>query len=316
MRKTGLFLMTALLAGLTMFTSCKKEESYIAPVIYNTSLTTPAYEDVSAKYVIQGNTGPYKSIELTASGNYVIVKRTSAPSYVKGFFGQMEEATRATTSGNIIYGKFTKKSDTEFELKDFGTIVVETEVGTGNTILNITPNGGTTMSLPAQRTEQMDSPANSFTSKLCRTWSVASFRYTILMGGQVFFDGEYTTMEAMAVALANKAKSLGYSDADVSDLTDGSIEMNPKQIIFSKSGTYLVVYKNSSLAVSTWTWKNESQGILHYSWDYDNMYSTGISGDVQLFWRNNQLAIKENMNDVDSDFPISITLITYLNEAK
>ncbi len=304
--------MTALVAGLTMFTSCKKDNGVVVPVF-----TTPAYEDVSAKYVVSESSSPYKSFELTASGNYVIVKRTDAPSGVKKFLGRMDEATRATSSGKIIYGKFTKVSDTEFALEGFGTIVIE---GSTDNVVNlkITPTGGTTMTLPAQRTTQVESEANSFTSKLCRTWKVASYRYTITLNGAVFFDGEYATIEDLAAALTLKARAMGASDAD--ELFDVPYDQSPEQIVFSKSGTYLVVYKNSTLAVSTWQWTNESTGLLHYSWNYDDMYSYGSSGDVQLFWRNTQLAVKEVMNasdaGYDTDFALAITCITYLNEEK
>ena len=311
MRKTGLFLMTALVAGLTMFTSCNNDNGVVSP-----TFETPAYEDVSAKYEVSGSS-LYKSFELTASGNYVIVKKTSYLSASKLFFGRMDEATRATSSGDIIYGKFTKKSDTEFELEGFGSIVIEG--GTDNVVsLKITPNGGTTMTLPAQRVEQKEAEENSFTSKICRTWSVASYRYTIVLNGSVFFDGEYATLEDLVKALTNKAKSMGASNAD--ELFDVPYDETPEQILFSKSGTYLVVYKNSTLGVSTWQWKDENKGILHYSWNYDDMYDSNSSGDVHLSWRNSQLAVKEVINASDAGYDIgyslTITIVTYLNEVK
>lgn len=322
MRKTGFFLMTALFAGLTMFTSCKKDNAVVAPIIPNAPLTTPAYESVSAKYVITGAGSQYKSVELTASGNYVIVKNGGSPSGVRRFLGRADETTRAA-SNNIIYGRFTKKSDTEFDLEGFGTIVIEGS-STDVISLKITPVGGTTVSLPAQRMTAIESAPDSFTSKLCRTWKVASYRYTILMNGAVFFDGEYATAAEINQALNAKIISMGYPAMDQSELVPTSDSESPDQIIFSKSGTYIVFYKNATLAVSTWSWKDEAKGVLHYSWDYDNPFMYDYSGNVQVSWRGSQLVITEEMNDpheMDMEpglegLGFSMKFVTYLNEVR
>lgn len=305
MKKSVFSLIVILFAGLALFTSCKKDDDVVV-----TPLTTPAYENVSAKYVVSGPS-QYKSFELTASGNYIVMKNQGSYYGVKKFVGCADEATRATSYSNIIYGKFTKKSDTEFVLEGFGTIVIVG--GTDNAVsLSITPNNGNTITLPAQRVEQQVE-GGSFTDKICRTWQFASYRLTLVADGRTLFDGEYKSVSEMAQALAKTVQQYGGDVRDVLDVSEAE-ETAPDQIVFTKSGTYFVTYKNSTLAVSTWKWTDVNKGILHYSWDYNNMNAYGKSGDVVLSWRNNQLVVTESEEGEDRYSYMKLQM--YLNEVK
>lgn len=64
-------------------------------------------------------------------------------------------------------------------------------------------------------------------------------------------------------------------------MLDKIAQIEPQSMIFTKTGTYMVQYANSMLAVSTWHWTNESAGELMYSWN-NNLEDTngGSSGDV------------------------------------
>lgn len=64
-------------------------------------------------------------------------------------------------------------------------------------------------------------------------------------------------------------------------MLDKIAQIEPQSMIFTKTGTYMVQYANSMLALSTWHWTNESAGELMYSWN-NNLEDTngGSSGDV------------------------------------
>lgn len=127
-----------------------------------TNLEAPKYESVSAKYNITSAGSDLKSIELTASGNYLIVKNSNgtlrAPAAGKRnrWAAAARMVTRAGTDwyNNIIQGKFTKISDTEFRLEGYGTIII---IGSANDAVNldITLANGSKVEVTAQRSTQM-----------------------------------------------------------------------------------------------------------------------------------------------------------------
>lgn len=88
-----------------------------------------------------------------------------------------------------------------------------------------------------------------------------------------------------------------WDDEDEEDFGDMDLLQDsqfPTQIIFTNAGSYVVFYKDNSLAVATWTWENDSQTKLRYSWNYADMgYNTGSwqvpYGVVEVGFRGNQL---------------------------
>ena len=314
MKKLKYFFLIALSMSMFVFSSCSKnddeeEKAPETPTPEQSNFTTPTYENVSAKYEITNSSSQFKSFELTASGNYIIVKNGYSARASSHFFGEQEEATRSTSYGNIIYGKFTKKSDTEFELEGFGTIVIKGGANNACSLI-ITQTGGSPITLPAQRSTQTES--STFTNQLCRTWSIGSFRLTIIVDGATFFDGEYATWDEMINAYVAKVKEMG-EEVSTEEIPDN---VNPKQVVFTKSGTYMVLYSNSTMAVSTWKWEDEANGKLRYSWNYQNMYDDYASGVVDVSWRGIQLTIKEGATESDDDGTSSYSITYYLNEVK
>lgn len=91
------------------------------------------------------------------------------------------------------------------------------------------------------------------------------------------------------------------SDDDFEDEFDED-EM-PVQVIFSKAGTYMVKYKDSSLAIATWSWANQSQGRLRYSWDYDGMYDDDTAGVVTVQFSGDKMKVVEMLDDESDDEP-------------
>ena len=71
MKKMNFFVMALLcLCSLAIgFTSCSDDDNSVTPP----DLGTPPFEAVSGKYDVTSTGSPYESIELTASGNYIVV---------------------------------------------------------------------------------------------------------------------------------------------------------------------------------------------------------------------------------------------------
>ena len=317
----GILLLAVAMTGIT---ACSSDDD-------DTNFSTPQYESVSAYYEVTSHNSDIKSVELTSSGNYIVI-RDNASSRQAYFFSRFviapdEDETRATTYQNIIKGRFTKISDTEFELEGFGRIVI-----TGNAdnamSLEITPEDGQTYTLTAAKKTQ--NPDSQKTSWLCRTWDISGFAMKIEMtkGGNTVtvIDGKYSMDDEQRLKqdIVAGLKTLFQTffpeeyerDREGADATaenavkDINItgENSPLQIIFTKAGTYMVLYKGEKLAVATWAWDDEEKGILRYSWDYSNMgkdkgsWSTKY-GTAEVSFSSHQLVLKEEGNsDVLSEY--------------
>lgn len=274
----------------TCFVACSSDNGE-----ENTTLETPQFETVSALYDVTSTDSDIKSIELTASGNYIIVKNSSSYLAPKKTTNKktrlvvrtVSKAKRAGGVENIIYGKFTKISNSEFMLKGYGKIVIE---GSSDNALSITvtPDGGQTYTVPvAKHTQNFSS---TLTSKICRTWSIASVRYAITFGGKKIFDKEYSMNDLSK--LNADLKDLSKEDPiDVDEFYDDDEEI-PTQVIFTKSGTFMVTYTDGTVEMSTWTWENEAEGLLHYKY-YDN--NDELESYVNVAFRDNQLALTESI---------------------
>lgn len=259
------------------------------------SLETPKYEVFAAKYDITTPNSNYESIELTASGNYIVTEAVSMDQYEapkRGKSSLLMTRSAQSRSGNngVIFGKYTKISDTKFNLAGFGTIEV-TMTGENAFDLNITTEQGAQVVLGANRDNQYES--SSMTDKLCRSWAIFKVRVKAWENGKLV--GEQT-----------------FSEDKFAEVFDD--DEYPKNVVFTKSGTYVVFYNYDSLAVSTWCWENESKGVLRYSWDYEHLYDPYESGVVGVSFSGNQLVIVETYED--SEYGEKEEMSYYLKEIR
>lgn len=282
-------------------------------------LQAPKYEAYSALYEINGNSAsPIKSIELTASGNYIVYSNSNGyynyankrSSHVKFLPSVLD--TRAS-SGNIIYGKYTVIDNNTFKLEDWGTITI---TGSSDNALSITvtPEGSASpYTVTAAKKNQL--PDSSLTNKLCRTWAFSSIRIKVTIGGQVKWDKEYNISQYPREWFKDIEKI--YPDEDYGDIEDELEEFsNPEQVVFTKAGTYMVKYTDNTLAISTWSWKDIDNGILSYSWNYASMDDHYAAGEVTISFRGDQLAVTETDYDEYYEDEDIITTTVYLNEVK
>ena len=254
----------------------------------------PKFETESALYKIPSGDSGLRSIELTASGFYIVITDV----YSKDNSGQIAAAhsapsfvsciksldTRSYESNGIITGSYTKKGDGEFVLEGFGTIVVIG--GEKNAVsLDITLNNGRKIEVGAQKAEQYDSSTK--TNAMCRTWDL----------GQVVVHKTEGDVTYANYHEYEKGESQIYYDDSVV----------PMQVLFTKSGTYIVIREDHTLAVSTWAWSDEAAGRIRYSWNYDNLFEEGVSNFVDIAFEGKQMLVTEYL-----DWPTTY----YMKEAR
>lgn len=255
MKKKSSILMMALLfiCSAVCTTACSSDDD--GDGVGNVNLPTPEYEEVSGKYEITSADSPYESIELSASGNYIVTL-----SYGGGYYnapengaaksrrrsllnnGKAEGQTRATQYDGIIYGTFTRLGGNEFALEGFGTIKLGYSGGKVTSI-EVTTQGGQTTQYDAKKEPTMS--GDDITNALCRTWRIEKIR-------DVYYDKETGETEDMTVTPENPG-------ADGYDM--------PVEVVLSKSGTYLVSYLDGSIGVAEWKWKSRKNGTIYYAWD-------------------------------------------------
>ncbi len=246
MKKFKLLAMAAaMMLTATCFTACGDDEG---GDIGNIDLSTPQYEEVSGKYEITSAGSPYESIELGASGNYIVTRGYGGYSHAPKTEGRTRtalmakrSATHSTEYGGIIYGTFTNLGGNEYALDGFGTIKLEYS---GNKVTGIeVTTDGTTTAYSAEKAPAMGN--DNITSALCRTWKVEKVR-------DVYFDKETGKKSDVTVTPENPGEFGG--------------DMG-REVMFSKSGTYLISRLDGSLDMAEWKWKNRGAGQLYYAWD-------------------------------------------------
>lgn len=271
MKKNVLWLLLMVLAVASL-TSCGSDGdgSVVIP-----PANPPKFESVSGKYEISDNTSPYESVELGASGDYVVTKcgytSSQASTKAKGMLSLEREAslTRAATDGGVIYGTYTQIDGNTFNLEGFGVIELLTNGGETVTGISITPNGGNEMTFSASKAQEMGS--DELTEALCRTWKVIGG----VEKGYDHYDGEYEYP----------------FDANDPDAL--------KEIMFTKSGTFLNLYNDNTIEALFWKWGDQGKMLLRGSWD--NIWYNDDDGNFTVqFSAGNRLTIREYYVDNES----------------
>lgn len=257
------------------------------------------------------------SVELTASGNYIIVTNQGGnayggkeqiaqyPAIMEGLYmlsGAKSFDTRAVYSG-IIYGEYTQSGDNEFVLNGFGKISVQ-EDGDGAVSLTIQRNGQDAYVMTAAK--QTQCPDSEKTNNLCRTWNVETIALKVVYNGRTMFD-KTVKKDNIAGLFKDFFSAAGAELSDEEIDAYVSIFEKPKEVVFTKSGTYMVYYEGGELGVSTWTWESESKGILRYSWNYEDMYDEYSSGVVTVDFDGGNLHVTSAMSETEDGETMSIS---------
>lgn len=304
MKKNLFFSIVSALSMLILFQSCD-----------NTEFDTPAYEAESAKYIVTSENAEIKSLELSASGNYIVVKNDSyygnysigtREFIVNNFMISKPTTTRAAEYENIIYGKFTKIGEDRYELEGYGTVVI-TRTGDEAVDLEIILKNGKTLNVGAQKEKKLTDSAA--TNNLCRTWKIAKVGISIKIGflkfNKMMEHEKINELLKDYVRWAAKAGDEDMNEEEINEAIDEMIneynEVKPISMIFTKSGSYMVEYQNGEIGISTWKWENEEEGIFRYSWNTNDIYSQNLGGTCSVSYKKNMLVITEIMGAEDED---------------
>lgn len=288
-----------------------------------TEMEAPRFESSAAKYTITDAGSPYTSVELTASGNYIIFTSGSqapataaaAPATRMSVMsdGAGRPGTRYIHYSNILSGKYTKTGEGEYELEGFGKLVVSGS-GDQSYSLDITLSGGHSYSLKGNRAGTPSS--GTMTDNLCRTWEIVQWRAFLRYNGVTMFDFTDPTIDGLNAKLEawGREHDPDYTDGDY--LLDFTSATGPEQVVFTKSGTYMVTYADSHLAVSTWRWGNQEKGMLEYSWDPNAFDPDGIYGVATAYFRKGNLELTEGFKETEDGFTIEQGTTYTLKEVK
>jgi hypothetical protein len=321
-----------LLAGVSLV-SCSSDDDGDGDGGGESTLDAPEYADVSGKYEVIND--EIETIELTESGEYYITKnfyyqyaKTRAAKKRNMLKSRMIPSTRAAYN-NVIYGKYTKVSDTEFLLEGFGKIII---VGSPDEAqsLKIIEDGKGERTVGVEMRENDKSCEQ--TAWLCRTWNIEKCRIKLKILGKTEFDKtvDADDLGQLESELAEKIEDLFdnydeeedyYGDAEYyeDDYYEEGYCETPHTVVFTKAGSYMVTYKEGGLAISTWCWEDAEKGTIRYSWDYDHLYDPEESGIVTAYFDKEELTITEKQQEFDEDTGkeiVSIEMIWYMSEMK
>ena len=256
MKKIYFFMTMVLLSFLTVgVTACGDDENVSAP-----DLPTPAFETISGKYNVTSAGSPYESIELGASGNYVVVlngggyaasaavMRSGHPVEGASLFADRKPQSRAQT-GNWVYGTFKDLGEGRYELEDFGTI--ELVYGDGGRVTGIEVDSDRYGSASLTVEKGPEVADDALTDALCRTWTVESIR------------------EVMTNLATGEKSDETIAPAENPDA--------PKEMFMSKSGTYLIFYTDGSIDLGYWKWRDQKDGTIYYAWEGDDWYEENFA---------------------------------------
>ncbi|MDR3271938.1 MAG: hypothetical protein LBT29_00445 [Flavobacteriaceae bacterium] len=223
---------------------------------------------INAKWEISGSNSAYASFEFNKDGNYIVVeneaiKKSSVTGQLKSSLFQnsksfvtSKSATRSSTSDSnlspIHFGTYKIEGD-KIILTGFGTldvISITAEEFTFSFTLEATGEKGTYVASKAAEPIS----ASSRTDMLCRTWKIQ----------EISIDESLIPDEDKAYYIevygVNWKVELEKSMAE---------EIVGATILFSKAGTYLVLYVSEEHAagLSEWKWANKEETAIYYSWE-------------------------------------------------
>lgn len=310
--------------------SCTTEEDDNG-ITNKSKLEVPAYDAIAAKYEITDASSQFKSIELTASGNFIIRLNTSISDSTGSYSVSPVVKPRMLVSKNhafsiakptvnsrsytvwsdILYGTYTQIEENKYALDGYGILTVATETGNAYN-LYIEKTTGETYNIEANKAGKPQE--GNMTNALCRTWDITGYHYFMRVNGKNIMSIKASSLSELEEKLKEWAieNDPDYSDGDYDLGLLPSIA--PQQVVFCKSGTYMVLYSNEMLAVSTWRWENQSTGLLLYSWNPDSFDDSNISGQAKIQFNKNQLQITEGFSESEDGYSYEMGLTTILNE--
>lgn len=270
MKKFNSFFMAIAMVMTVTLIGCSKDDEPDAN-LWSGTLSEPKYEADAQAWKISNNS-MISSIELTASGNYIVVRNgyynDYAPARSDNRHGKMfrlAKKSRMSLDENI-YGNFKKNPDGSFDLEGFGTLTIA-DAGR-NLILDL--DSGEELSLDATPLPKMES--NELNDRFCRTWYLKKEILEIQdMSGNILREEVYVGEEELS-------------------------EDFVMAIVVSKFGTFVQIdWDNTFEDHGTWEWANKKTQTFNYSFGY------GDGGYEQVAFKDNKATFIEDYTDYDDE---------------
>lgn len=299
--------------------------------------------------IVADNEGdaPFYSLELMPDGNYLLCASNPSASYApavnvkaeaNGSFSVFKPRkskavrTRSTTNENgtmylgdgMEYGKFTKLGNKKYRLSSGIEVDLQNATGSNG---SITYKGTDGVLFTVYVNVSEHNPDNA-TRSICRAWNTNSIEVwgyfndkCVAHGKQSLTNGK---VESFFEASNGGRPTIGDKTFVIErgDFLDDDDEFCYKTV-FTQYGTYISFYMDGDSEVSLWSWKDKSQGTLHFI-DYgytdegeefiDNEYLTvRFSGNQMRIYGDMQDNI--DIDDVETDMTERIVSLVTLTAA-
>lgn len=238
----------------------------------------PTFEEVAAKYVATDETAALQIVELTPDAHYIVAAQGS----------QKDTDVRFGTYSILDAGKFL--------LKGYGNVEVN-DHGAGAYTLNVTPTDGSDIQVRTNKRRRVE--GGKLTERIMGEWKTVALRVQINREGQTFEktikDGEWEAMEkelrAWAQQFADETDA-NYPNNYVDEMID-EYQYQFVSVLFSRFGTYLVIRDKQS-ECAWWQWENEAEGLLHFSWNEEDMYDKDESRTTRITFEGERLCFTDH----------------------
>ena len=245
---------------------------------------------ISAKWELSD--GPYASFEFTMDNMYIVIDRDYQPNQnvARAFGGRAaapaETNPPASNLSKFHIGTYKVNKDGVITLDGFGTMDV----------IKVTPetfafsfkleNSNDVYEYNAVKVEDAIT-GSSRTNMLCRHWIITNWTGDgdyegpgepgggpggSDSGSASIPDGGYPAYPDFGDGEDYPYEYEGEEEDD--DYDEEMTRMMGATVIFSKAGTYLVMYKNGEAGLSEWRWGDRAETVIQYSWGNWESYGT------------------------------------------
>ncbi len=229
----------------------------------NGTLEPPVYSEEAVKCEFTDSEAPYESLELTESGDYILILRDNEPNVEPvNTASPLRSVSRAGSESNVKHGSYKKIGEKSYELSDFGKVVF-TESG-----IEITAPNGTTATYDTTIVPKLQT--SHPIDLLCRSWKCVQWRAVAHSTTEGNFDKSFSSYEEFY--------KFAYGEPE--DMTGEGYWREPtlEEIIISKSGTLALSgreYHDNTLIGLTYVpmlWKatGNNEGQLYFLDDGDS----------------------------------------------
>ncbi len=190
----------------------------------NGLLEPPVYSEEAVKCEFTDSAVPYESLELTESGDYILITRNNASSVgsVNAALS-LRSVSRAGSESNIKHGTYKKLGEKSYELSDFGKVVFS------ESSIQITSSNGVTVTYDISFLPKFQTSYSI--DQLCRSWKCVQW-HVVISSPEGNFDKSFSSYDELAA----------FAGSEPDDMTGEGYWSQPtfEEIILSQYGTLAV----------------------------------------------------------------------------